>query len=434
MNAIIRDLLNNKTFSRYLKNTSWLLAERVVKIILGFFVIALLVRYLGPKNYGIYSYSQSFVALFIAFSTLGMEVILTRELSKNREQSGVILGTALSIKFIASVLAIFLIMMINFYIGDESTSLSINIIAFTLIFQSVNLGMDTYFQANVLSKNSAIANTIAYTFSALIKIGLIYLEKDLIYFIYALVFDAALIFFAYIYLYKIQGKTVLFLKYDRVMASYLLKQSLPMIMVAMAVFLYTKVDQIMIKHLISEEEVGYYAAATRISEVFYFIPLLITQSIFPKIVEERKSGLTKEYFHILSNIYKIVFWTSIPIVCLVFIFRGSIVEILFGVNFSESANILSVLIYCLVLVSVGSVNTKILYAENYERKYLKRSVIGMFLNIGLNFFLIPVYSGIGAAISTLITLFIIYYLFDLFDKDLRKFSYLKFTPIFPNLK
>ncbi|WP_193315847.1 polysaccharide biosynthesis C-terminal domain-containing protein [Poseidonibacter ostreae] len=65
----------------------------------------------------------------------------------------------------------------------------------------------------------------------------------------------------------------------------------------------------------------------------------------------------------------------------------------------------------------------------------KRSIFGVFANVGLNFLLIPLYGAIGAAFSTLATLFIIYYVYDLFDKELWKFYKLKLKCFLPiNLK
>jgi O-antigen/teichoic acid export membrane protein len=126
-----------------------------------------------------------------------------------------------------------------------------------------------------------------------------------------------------------------------------------------------------------------------------------------------------------------VLWVSIPIVLLVFFFSDLIVSILFGSHFAPSADILTVLTFCIIFIAIGSVNTKILYIEHYEKKYLKRSIFGVFINIGLNFILIPIYGAIGAAIATLTTLFMIHYIFDFMDKDLQKFYYLKIACIVP---
>jgi len=428
-----QNLRKDKEFKKYFNNTFWLFIEKFFKLGAGFFLIIALTRYLGPENYGLLSYSQSFVGMFVALSTLGLEVILVRELTKNKSQASIILGTAFALKFVASLIALILILVSNLFIEDEEATLLSNIIAYTLIFQSINLGFDTYFQANVLSKYSAISNTFIFILSTVIKLCLIFFEADLIYFAYILVVDAGLIFVGYLFIYTLQKQSILRFKYDGKMAVYFLKSGWPMMMVAMAVFFYTKIDQIMIKHLLDNTSVGYYSAALKVSEIFYFIPLLIAQSIFPKIVQEREKGNTENYFRLLLNLYKIVLWISIPIVIFVVLFSGVIVKILFGPDFSQTASILPVLMFCLILVSIGSVSTKILYIEHYEKKYLQRSMFGMVINIGLNFILISMYGVIGAAIATLATLFMIHYVYDLFDKDLWRFYHLKLKCFIPKI-
>lgn len=427
-------LKNNATLRHYAANTGWLFMERIFKIPVGLIMVILLTRYLGPENYGLLSYSQSFVGLFVAFTTLGLEVLLVRELIKNKEQTDVILGTAFILKLGASLVALILIMVINFFHDDKQTILLTNIIAFTLIFQSLNLGMDTYFQANVLSKFSSISNSIAYLLSIIVKLYLIFIAADLIYFAYALVLDCLVVFIGYALLYQIQKKSILSFKYDKKIAFYFLNNGWPMMMVAMAVVFYTKIDQIMIKQLIDAKSVGYYAAALKISELFYFIPLLIAQSVFPKIVQEREKGKTEEYFKLLLNVMKIVIWISIPIVLFMIIFSDLIVMLVFGTAYEKSSDILSILIFCLIPISIGSISTKILYIEHYEKKYLQRSLFGLFINIGLNFILIGIYGVTGAAIATLVTLFVIHYVYDFFDKDLWPFYYLKFKCFILKLK
>ena len=427
----LKSLKNHQGFMKYFKNTSWLFFERIFKMGMGFIIIILLTRYLGPKNFGLLSYSQSLVGIFIAFATLGIDVILVRELTKDKEANDKLIGTAIVLKLIASIVAIVIIFLINIMIEDKDAVLLSNIIAFTLLFQSINT-FDTYFQANVLSRFSVIANLIAFSISSIVKLGLIFYEAELIYFAYALVFDSIVIAIGYICIYVKQKKSLILLRYDNQIAIYFLKRGWPLILVAMAAFIYTRTDQIMIKHMVSDEAVGNYAAAIRVSEIFYFIPLLITQSIFPKIIEVKLKS-EQEYFKLLEKLYKILVWTAIPISLGLFVFSDSIVAVLYGEKYIEASSILNILAFAIVFNAIGSITTKILYTEHYEKKYMYRSILGALVNIMLNFWLIHLYGASGAALSTIITLFIIYYIYDLIDKDLHKFYYLKWKCFLPQI-
>ena len=425
----IRFLIKNQGLMKYFKNTIWLFGERIFTMSISFFVIIALTRYLGPERFGLLSYSKSFIGIFTAFTSLGLNVILVRELVNDKEKNDRLIGTALLMKLVTSTIAIAIIFIINLSIEDKEAVYLTNIIAFTLIFQSLN-SLDTYFQANVISKYSVLLNLIAFLVSSFVKLGLIFFKVQLIYFAYAIIFDSFVVSLGYLYIYTQQKKSLISLKYDKEIAIYYIKNGWPLVMVALAASIYTRTDQVMMKYLIGNEAVGNYAAAIRISELFYFIPLLITQSIFPKLVEIKKQS-TKKYFNLLEKLYKILVWSAIPIALGLFIFSDLIISILYGEKFSQSSSILNILAFSIIFIALGSITTKVLYIEHYERKYLYRSFLGVFVNIGLNFYLISIYGAKGAAISTLITLFIIYYIYDLIDKDLHKFYYLKLKCFIP---
>lgn len=425
-------LKNNSGFRRYAANTGWLLLERFFKMPMNLVIVVLLTRYLGPENYGILSYSQSFVGIFVAFASLGLDVILVRELTKDSEHNDKLLGTAVILKLVASFISIAIIFAINFSINDKEAGLLINVMAIMLIFNSINT-LDAYFQANVLSRFSVIANTLSFVFSSALKIGLIFFKAELIYFAYALVLDSIIIALGYLYIYIKQKQLLTTLKYDRKIAVYFVKNGWPLMMVALAAFIYTRTDQLMLKHLVGNAAVGNYAAAIRVSELFYFIPLLIVQSIFPKLVEMKEKS-EKEYFNLLEDLFKLLVWSALPIALGLFFFSDWIIFILYGEQYKEATEVLSVLAFAIVFNALGIITTRVLYIEHYERKYLYRSLLGVFVNVALNFWLIGFYGAKGAAISTLITLFIIYYVYDIFDKDLHKFYYLKVKCFIPKLK
>ena len=63
-------------FRRYFFNTSWIFGERVLRILAGLFVGIYVARYLGPEQFGVYSYAAAFVALFGAIAKLGLDGIV----------------------------------------------------------------------------------------------------------------------------------------------------------------------------------------------------------------------------------------------------------------------------------------------------------------------------------------------------------------------
>ena len=90
-------------FRKYFANTSWLLGERILRMAVSLFVGIYVARYLGPENYGLLSYANSFVGIFVALATLGLDDIVVRELVKNPEQREELLGTSFLLKIVGAV-------------------------------------------------------------------------------------------------------------------------------------------------------------------------------------------------------------------------------------------------------------------------------------------------------------------------------------------
>ena len=98
-----------KGFRRYFANTSWMMVEKVVSMAVSLSVGVYVARYLGPTRYGLLSYSISFVALFSAIATLGLDGILVRNLVQEPEQREKLLGTAFILRIIGALLLLALV-------------------------------------------------------------------------------------------------------------------------------------------------------------------------------------------------------------------------------------------------------------------------------------------------------------------------------------
>ena len=99
MTSIIKFLKNHHGFIKYFKNTSWLFAEKILRMGVGLFIGIWVARYLGPDKFGLLSFAQSFVSLFTIIATLGLDEIVVRELIKKEGEKDLIVGTTFWLKF-----------------------------------------------------------------------------------------------------------------------------------------------------------------------------------------------------------------------------------------------------------------------------------------------------------------------------------------------
>ncbi len=404
---------------RYFTNTSWLFFEKILRMVMGLFVSIWVARYLGPDQFGLLSYVQSLVALVASISTLGLNNIIVRELLNSKTKDGEIFATSFVLKIVASI---FVFIILSLFIGifsiDRNMNILIYIISFSIIFQSFNV-VDFYFQSKVLSKYIVYINIITLFFSSLIKILLIINESSLVYFALVILFDNVVLAFGYIYvfIYKSQiNKTDLVFKKD--VAISLLKDSLPLIFSTLVVAIYMRIDLIMIKEYIDTNAVGLYAAATRLVEACYFIPIIITNSIFPAIINSKNNK--RLYYERMQKLYDLIVIFAIFIVLPMSFFSNWFIEFLYGYDYKGAIDVFIVYIWTILFTSLGSVGTKWFISENLQKYLFYRTLYGASINIILNYILIPLYGIVGAAIATLISQIVTSYLFNITNK---KFIY-----------
>ena len=423
-------ITNNKT-GKYLKNTIWLLSEKGLRIIDAFFVGIWLARHLGPDQFGILSYAESFVYLFAAFAALGLDQIVVRELVKNQSQRDVLLGTTFVLRAVGFVFMFFGIWgVLQFLENDSLTNSMVLIIALSIAFQSFK-NIDFYFQSKVQSKYVAISNLVAIGVISIIKIILILFDAPLLYFAYTFVIEWVLIAVGYIIAYTIKKNRLFQWKFDFNLAKSLLKKCWFLMVGSVSAALYMKIDQVMINEIMDEQAVGIYSVAVKMTSIWIFVTVAITQSVFPALVN--MSTIDKDlFFKRLQQLYDLLIKIAVVVSILYTLFAGHFVPFLFGLAYTESSTVLLIYVWSIVFVFLSNGSWGYYLNENLEKFSSIRLIVGAVINIILNIYFIKWYGLIGAAYATLISYSISGYLINALFKKTRKNFYLQ-TRAFLNI-
>jgi len=400
---------------KYFKNTSWLFAEKIIRMVVGLFVGIWVARYLGPEQFGLFSYAQSFVGLFTVFITLGLDAIVVKELLKNNKDNHILMGTTFFLKLIGFIIMfITMIIAVQFTNNDNLANILIYIVAFSVVFQSFNV-IDFYFQSKVLSKYVVFSNSISLFISSIVKILLILNEAPLIAFAIVMTIDTFILALGLIYFYKKQGLEFKSWRFSSTKAKYLLKQSWPMILSGIAISLYMKIDQTMIANILDNESVGYYAVAVKFSELWLFITVAITNSLFPAIINAKKTSEAL-YIERIENLYRLLVSISLIISVFIYLFADYIVLYTYGEQYRDSIVLLQLYVWSIIFVFLNNGSWKWYISENLQYIATIRLFIGAFVNILLNYFWIKSYGLIGAVYATLISYAIATYFGNLLSK------------------
>ena len=164
-------------------------AEQLLRMIAGLLVGIWVARYLGPEQFGVFSYAIAFASLFSSIAKLGLDGIVVRDLVKEPEQRDCYLGTAFWLKLMGAILMLGIVAIsMQLTSSDHLTNLYILIIASGAIFQSFEV-VDFYFQSKVLSKFVSICKMTQLFISSLLKLYFIFTGAELIYFVLITIVD-----------------------------------------------------------------------------------------------------------------------------------------------------------------------------------------------------------------------------------------------------
>ncbi|WP_310588394.1 flippase [Dyadobacter sp. CY326] len=386
-------------------NSLWVLTDKVIRMVGGLVVGIWFARYVGLYEFGLWNYAYSIVALATPIVNLGINNTLLTDLANNetsvqKKESLMIAG--ISLKLFTGVLCTSFIFIFSSLESEPLTRLILIILSFQCIFQASDI-FDLYYQSRSESKNSVRAKTSAYILVNICKVIALVTKTSLYVFAVLNVFEwvvSSIILI--IFYFKLSNNPVPKWRLDVGILKSLVMRSWPFLIAEMLIILYTRLDQIMLKNMVGNEELGRYSAAVRLSEVWYFIPIAICVSLYPTLVKLKNQGddEVKQGFQKLFNLLAVI---SVAIAVL-FTFCSNIVTgLLYGSRYEGVGLILSIHIWTGVAVFLGSASGYWLVLHNMQKHSLVQTVSGAVINILLNLILIPYYAGVGAAIATLIS-------------------------------
>jgi PST family polysaccharide transporter len=402
-----------------LGNSGWLFVNNILRMGVGLVVSVWVARYLGPEQYGTLNYAIAFVALFSVCANLGLDSIVIRDIARDSACSEESLGTALALKlagaFVTLLLSVAAIAVLR--PQDYLSLVIVTIIASGTFFQAFDT-IDFWYQSQVRSKFAVYARNPAFLAISLVKVLLIVLEAPLVAFAWAGLGEIALGACGLVLVYRGTGGRLSAWRFSWSRAVGLLRESWPLFLSGAFVLLYIKIDQIMIGQMLGDERLGVYSAAVRLTEVWYFIPVAITSSVFPAIVSAKKTGEAK-YYDSLEQLYLLMVWLALGVAIPITVFAEPIVELVFGPEYRDGATVLAIQCWSGLFIFAGLVSNHWYLLENLSHYTLYRHLLGAGMNIAINLVLIPRYGIDGAAIATLITQFITSYMFDLLNRPTK---------------
>lgn len=403
-----------------LSNTGWLFSGRFFRILVSLFTATWVARYLGPSQFGALQYALAFSSFFLPLSTAQMDTIVTRDLVQQPEDKNQILGTAVVLQLIGgttaallSIVAILLVSPTDFYL-----QLLVAIVALKFVFNSLQ-PIESWFESQVNSKFTVLADNLAFILITLLKCSLILLQAPL--FAFAIIISLETLIFAIglCWCYQRNHQSILNWRTSVTHLKYLLKESLPLALSSTACIIYINVDRVMLGSLIGSHAVGIYSSAATLADAWWFLPTIVCSSLYPTIIQSKTLD-QKIYRQRLQSFYDLISFLAYSLIILILPLTGWIINLLYGESYQSAVPVFTIYIWSVLFSFQGIAQSRWIVTEGLQKFHFHSRLAGLITNIVLNLILIPHYEGTGAAIATIVSYAIGNYLYFLFIPETRE--------------
>ena len=403
-----------------LSNIGWLVFSKFIELGLSLVVGIWVTRYLGPTQFGMLTYAISFVGMFRFASLQALKTIVVRDIARDPTTKNETLGTTFALQLAGGLVTLLAAVGIIYWLqpNEPLTHWLVGIIAAGTLFNAFNT-IDFWFQSQVQSKYTVVARNSAYVFVAAIRIGLIQLQAPLIAFAWARFAEMVLGSIGIVIAYQKQGNHIQAWRVSWQRVKELLQEGWLLVAAGIAIYIYVDIDKFMLGSMLPDKsELGFYAAAVKISGILDLFPMTLASSILPKLTALKEKN-HQDYLDKLQVYFDIstLIWlaSAIPVSLL----SHYIVQILYGSDFAPAGTLLSVYVWSQFNSCWGVARGTILTIESKLKFNLILTIIGAIVNLILNYIFIPTYGAMGATIATIVTYAIVIILINFLIKELR---------------
>lgn len=385
--------------NREVKNAGWLIAGKVIQMMLSLLVGVWTARYLGPRDYGTINYANSYVSFFMAFCTLGINAVIIKEFADKPEKTGETLGTAITMRIVSSFLSALLILgvvaIVDF--NETMTIIVAALCSLSLLFHAFDT-FNYWFQYHYKSSITAVATLIAYVVTAAYRIVLLATGQGILWFALAMSVDYFALGLVLYIAYKKQHGPRLSLSWST--GKNILKKSYHYIISGMMVAIYLQTDKLMLKQLLGEASVGYYTVGTTVCGLWSFVLAAIIDAAYPTIVRLHKQS--KEAFERKNRqLYAIVFYLSVAVSVGFLLLGDYFILFMYGEEYRASCTVLKIATWYTGFSYLGVARGAWVVCENRQNHLKYISLGAAVTNVVLNALLIPIWGAAGAAVASL---------------------------------
>ena len=394
--------MQSKERASITKNSLFYMFYNVINMLFPFIANIYVSHVLLPESIGEVVYAQNIVSYFSILAFLGIPTYAIREIAKirkDRQELSRLYSELFVINLIST--ACFTLLYLGVVLSNAAfreklplflmagLAVPLNAINITWLFD----GLEDF-------QFISIRNAVFKTLSLILMVVLVRGEQDLLQ-------------YALISVFGVAGNNLFNLlhsrKYVRLELRGLrlgrhIRPVLTLVLVNLAIEIYTLVDTTMLGILSTKDHVAFYGYGSKLNRILLQLTNSVTYVMLPRISVCYKEGNRTEFNRLLTKGLKVILMFSIPVIIgiqftAVFLYRS-----LFGEAYAGSARVLQVLCLTLMVSPVGYLlGSRVMLVSNHEFRMTLAVSSGAVVNVLCNALLIPGFLEFGAAAASVIS-------------------------------
>lgn len=387
-----------------LKNASWLAIAELLNKGVFFLITIIIARSFGSDLFGQFNYAISFVIIFSVVADFGINNLIIREVARDKASAILLIGNSMILKIILSFLTIVLIFVSTIFTNKPAeVNLLVYVLSLYVVFNSYNTFSKSIYRAFEKMRFETLLKLIESIILVIYVLFVSIYIKDMTVLIFGFVLASVITFMISVRWIKKFFSTFSY-KFDKRTFLFLIKEGWPFALSGIFVTVYFNIDTVMVSWIKGDLETGWYSAAYNFLFIAMLLPGLANASFYPILSRNHQE------LHLMKR--KIDAWLFVEFIIgiamgiTIYFSAEYLITLAYGSEYLPGVISLKVLGFVLPFYYLGNLFGVLLSSTNRQKIALYVTCFNAGANILCNLWFIPRYGALGAACSSLITMFL----------------------------
>ncbi|WP_186184734.1 oligosaccharide flippase family protein [Burkholderia gladioli] len=390
----------NPDVARAAANLVWLGLERLTQIGVAIVISGLLARALGPDTFGKWQYANTLLLVLAPLTWVcGAEILVPTIVQRAPAELGAVLGSAFALRFSVSIVALALTWAgIAAGLVDPLVGAMLAGLAVTMVLREPFVGViNAWLQSMTYSKPQLIASMFAALGKALLVWLLVRAAAAPASYGWLWALEAGAIALALMLYYRRRHGGRLGWRVEAPLFRHFASAGTVFWIGLVCMYLFLKLDRLMLERHVSFAELGRYAAAQQLNENWITLALLLAQTIAPAFVY-RVSELPR----LRRNVWRLIAMTSALMIggaAVLDLLAPLIIGRVFGPGYEQSVSIFRWAVWLSVPAGVEAIGNLVVLKFQARFVLLAKWLLALAVAAIANAIAIPALGLYGALVG-----------------------------------